>query len=406
MAWSLSCGPLSRALAAWHAANDNVVIIRNLSQSTSNGLARIEGTVHWEESDHPATCLFFESLGEAGQFWPDPNAFLIGCILPAWKDGERRILVDGALCPVLVRGLKVAVAMLGSWRPELNTRAPVIESTTGLLVRSPSSGQALSLLSCGVDSTAALRWNMLNIPSDHPESIRGVLVMAHVEKPTESAADLIAKSGGRLEAVKRVADSADVEPIPLVTNLLSLADGYFFTFAWHGAVLASIASLFSNRFRKGFLAGTHKAPDLKPWGSSALVDPYYSTAHFAIGYDGFESSRAEKLELLVDWEVGLSNLRVCQNDDGGSGNCGTCEKCIRTMIELVIINKLDSCDAFPRNDVDEALIWTLDEYDMINRWANRPWYEDMVIRLARCGRRDLSVALDAVLGAAASRGTT
>jgi hypothetical protein len=52
-------------------------------------------------------------------------------------------------------------------------------------------------------------------------------------------------------------------------------------------------------------------------------------------HDGGRFSRLEKVRDLVNWPTALGALRVCpaQLEDGG--NCGKCEKCLRTRLELL-----------------------------------------------------------------------
>ena len=53
------------------------------------------------------------------------------------------------------------------------------------------------------------------------------------------------------------------------------------------------------------------------------------------------------------WEVGrspvaLEHLRVCWENLEGAYNCGRCEKCIRTMVNLTVAGALDRCQTFDR----------------------------------------------------------
>src|SRR5262249_59102310 len=41
------------------------------------------------------------------------------------------------------------------------------------------------------------------------------------------------------------------------------------------------------------------------------------------------------------------SLRVCWENPDGAYNCGRCEKCLRTMINLLIAGALDRCPTFP-----------------------------------------------------------
>lgn len=72
-----------------------------------------------------------------------------------------------------------------------------------------------------------------------------------------------------------------------------------------------------------------------PWGSHPMTDPLLSSQNFRIIHDGAGYSRSEKLKVLTGWKVGLDNLRVCWVGNLTYKNCGKCEKCVRTRLNLL-----------------------------------------------------------------------
>ena len=71
-----------------------------------------------------------------------------------------------------------------------------------------------------------------------------------------------------------------------------------------------------------------------PWGGSPMTYSMLSNDGFKVIYDGGEYARTEKTKGIADWEVGLKNLRVCWQRPY-IGNCGVCEKCIRTKLNFL-----------------------------------------------------------------------
>jgi hypothetical protein len=300
-------------------------------------LSRVAARVSFEESDRPGFDLFAETQASFRRaFKPDPNALLLACLLPAWRAGERRILVDGPLCPVLVRDIFAALRTLACWYPELG-QWPSIESTR-YETKQAIPGPCVSLLSCGVDSLATLRQNSLCLPSDHPLRIAVAIPVVFCKSPAEGINQL---DGGRLPSARNVTADLGIEMCPVWTNLWWLVDhGSFFDLIWHGALYAFVASLFSGAYSGAYIAASFDGRQLfKPWGSSPLLDPYYSSSHFRIQHHGSNMSRLEKTALVANWPAGLNNLRVCQRDWDGTANCGGCEKCIRVMTTLVALGK-------------------------------------------------------------------
>ena len=58
-------------------------------------------------------------------------------------------------------------------------------------------------------------------------------------------------------------------------------------------------------------------------------------------------NRLEKLQTILNETPDLlENLRVCYLNPDGALNCGRCEKCLRTQLQLLICNSLDRCARF------------------------------------------------------------
>lgn len=370
--------------------------ISEMNKRGESGVVWVEARVTFEKVDKPPFTLFIETDPQFQEaLWADPNAFLIGCVLPAWRIGERRVKVEGSLCPVLCHNISVALATLKSWYPKQLGPAPEIEPSRGFRAFSPRHQEAVSLLSCGIDSLATLRWNKLHLPSDHPASIKGTILIAHDNYPEPSAEELNKHTGGRLVVASEIAADAGVDPIPVRTNIWWLVnDGYFYDEKWLGAVLSSIACYFSRRFHKAYIASGRV---LGPYGSHPMLDPYYSSAHFQIEHHGTHMSRLEKTALVAEWHTGLHNIRVCQNNNSGTSNCGTCGKCIETMTALVALDKLKECRSFPADDVSPELLNTVNEHDMIHSEYQAMYYWELVPMLERRDRHDLVTVIQQFL---------
>ena len=367
------------------------------------GKRRVAASVEWEDADRPSLGLFAETDADRREgFWPDPNAFLTACALPAWHAGERRVFIDGELCPVLHDRIAIVFATLQTWYPELGP-PPTIEAKR-YRAHSPLGRQAASYLSCGIDSLAILQMNRVQYPSQHPSSIKAVLCVDFLQEHNLAKDETAHQAQKRLASARTVASDAGVDAIPVTTNVLELdPDGNFFSFKWHGAALLFIGHLFSQRFHKVSLASTYDAAHLEPWGSHPLLDPYYGSAHLEIEHAGLHLSRLEKTRLVADWPVALDHMLVCQGQRSGDTNCGACEKCIRTMTALVALRRLDDSRAFPSSDVTPALLETVREYEMIYNDSQAAFYGELLQPLRDSGREDLAVVVDSILRSYHSR---
>jgi hypothetical protein len=134
--------------------------------------------------------------------------------------------------------------------------------------------------------------------------------------------------------------------IPIATNLRDL-DG--FGNRWgglsHGAALASIGHLVSNKFNHILIGSTHNYSHLSPWGSHPLVDPQFSSANTAIIHYGAASTRVEKMERICAVPEAARALRVCYKLQSAS-NCSRCSKCLRTMVTFDLLEKQDLAESF------------------------------------------------------------
>ncbi len=119
--------------------------------------------------------------------------------------------------------------------------------------------------------------------------------------------------------------------------------------AWkwaHGAALAAVGLLLSSSFRKMYIPASHTYDERFPWGSHSDLDPLWSTSRLAFVHDGAEATRSQKVAAISRSDVALQTLRVCLENHEGDYNCGRCEKCLRTMVNLRIAGVLDRCTSF------------------------------------------------------------
>jgi hypothetical protein len=368
---------------------------------------RVSATVTWEDSDRGSREVFFETTSEfADAITCDPHPFLLVSILRGMRHGERRIRVDGEICPVLKNGLVTAMTTLKNWyAPD----EPIVEIEARLRNApiAPKPDRAASMLSGGIDSLATIRANRVNVPRDHAWSIRDALVIYgfdlghqfddYADHYEANFTRQYAVFDRRMAGLREVADACGLNLIPIYTNTQSLCgDLDALSTQYHGADLAAIAHVFAGRITIASIGSSATVPNLCPWGSHPLLDPCYGSAELRILHADLEYTRLEKTELVADWDVALQNLRVCTGwkEDPQSPvlNCGRCEKCLRTMTGLVALGKLERTRAFAADDVT---------YDMLVDAVVNPieivdWYE-LIEPLRARGRNDLVRAIDTVM---------
>jgi hypothetical protein len=117
----------------------------------------------------------------------------------------------------------------------------------------------------------------------------------------------------------------------------------------HGAALAAVALGIQGFWGRAYIPATQDYANMYPTGSHPLLDPMWSTESVRIINDGAEATRIQKVQWKIACsDVALRHLRVCWENRDSKYNCGRCEKCIRTMVNLEIAGVLKECRSFDR----------------------------------------------------------
>ena len=374
--------------------------ISALRRERSNGRARVAADVVWEDADRPSRTVCFETdEGLADALSPSPDAFVTGCIVPAARHGERRIRVEGAVCPELREGLRGALTVLASWRaaprPEI-----AIEASEGFRPpprRNPP--RAAAFFSGGVDSLFTLRMNLLEIPREHPASIRdGILILGHDFGLPDSSPLEFERFDRRVASLSGLARECGIDLVPMRFNLRELDDDLdFYIHDFFGAALAAAGHALTARISALSIPSSYDLGHLLPCASHPLLDPNYASSALAIRHDGAGRTRLEKLAVVAEWPEGLRRLQTCnwRPPPRERLNCGACEKCLRTAVGLLVLGRLAEAETFSESDVSpealRALEWTT---------GFEEFWEELVVPLRRAGRDDLAAIVEEKLDAA------
>ena len=331
-----------------------------ISNLRREGGARVAATISWEDASRPALDLFFETDDEFGaDLTPDPNAFLVAAYFPAIRHGERRIAVEGAVSPRLRDGLLAVCDLFRAWYGGERFR-PRLEPASGFAPPAPGpTARAAAFLSGGIDSLFTLRKNRLEIPADHPASIRDLLWFEGRELPGFEGTPVERRRAEQLKAsLGEVARDTGANLVPVRTNVRHLdPDIRFFGYEFQGACLASLAHALAPRVSVVAFSSGWELANLIPWGTHPLVDPNLATEAVAVRHEGAAYGRAEKLRAIADWDAGLRNLTVCNDAPFAETlNCGACYKCVETMTLLLSEGLLAKATKFPFSDVTPGMI--------------------------------------------------
>ncbi|MGM0643872.1 MAG: hypothetical protein ACQETC_08870 [Thermodesulfobacteriota bacterium] len=362
--------------------------ITDLAREKQEDRTRISAKVEWEDCDEPRRDVFMETPDPYGESMAlNPEAFLVGCIIPALHFGEKRIQMDHDICPDLLEGLETVMAVMKMWTEGGFRPLSLDVGTKRNRDVRKSRNRSAMVFSGGIDSIATLQLNRRRYPETHPGYIRDCLFIHGFDIGGVRERGMKYHVFDRaMAAMKKITDHAGAELIPVYTNIRHLCDERdLWLNRFFGAVLAASAHSFSERFDRFSIASSYDLANLGPCGSHPLLDPEYSSFDLAIRHRDVAWTRIDKIKLVSEWPVALSNMRVCLANVKDRLNCGKCEKCVRTMTGLVAAGALEKSEAFVENDVAPDLF---DAFKITIR-HREPFYEELLPFLRERGRDDL-----------------
>lgn len=284
--------------------------------------------------------------------WADP--FLIGLLPLAMKLGQP-LHLEGPVSTRLAHGAVHYQHVMSTWWPDVFLPVPVNYSQLADRVDEPRPGGVGCCFSGGIDSWYAVSrlrpeaCPFLAFQITHALLING---FDQVDDPDDS---------GLARRLRNAFAEAlalwDVRLVQLDTNLKRFREAVLSRpeqISSFGSPLTACAHALAPGFGRFSLSGhaTYRYRELEPVGSHPLLDPHLSSDHLQIIHLGADRTRSEKLETLANDPAVQATLRVCFRPplfDRGSGmvlNCGTCEKCVRTVVMLDIMGRLDDFPTF------------------------------------------------------------
>ena len=393
--------------------------IENLRSDRKGDRARVTATVIWEDCNRSAYDLYFETAVDFADYLVcNPDAFFLGCVIPAMHYGETRLFIDAEICPEVRNGMVTVMSWLRLWFRGGVGELVRLETRTRGALRQPAVERAGFFFSGGVDSFATFRKNRLTVPPGHSRYFQDGVVAFGLDIDDPQAFAHV------LSHLSAVAKQAEIRLIPVYTNVYlpyrKEDAGNKFSFwmlEFHGAALAAIAHALAGRLTNVSIASTGSIPILRYLGAynipnigtHPLLDHNFSSAELLIHHDGVELSRLDKIRLIADWDLALNNLRVCnkfRQYSHDSLNCGRCEKCVRTKLALFALGALDRVNLFADRDLSIELVKAAIQIapSQPGEYTKAIYYWDLLEPLARNGRDDLARVIRRKLRSARRQG--
>ena len=289
------------------------------------------------------------------------DAFLIPGLL-AGMYFQEDIEIRGTVSPRLAYNLNEYQYLLNFRMPKAVTPVEIkYDQLTPLLANTEAVGTTFS---GGVDSLFTL-WK--HLPKNQPYTdyqITHALFILGFDILNADRQKYQSVYSGYSEALKQI----NVELITLETNLVSLIMPRMRFVHFYGPVLIGAAHVFGKLFNKFLIPSSRDYWQLQTWTSSSdpTTDPLLSTESLEIIHHGAAYRRVEKIEAISDWKLSHDYLRVCQSakPDDRMMNCSRCEKCVRTMIPIYALGKMDKFKTFVKPFTsNRQILWWARKFD-------------------------------------------
>jgi hypothetical protein len=341
------------------------MIVTKIRLEESNDHCLLTARLRSESGDGTETDLWFRfppALRSLLTTAADP--FFIALLLPAMVL-EKRLVIEGDVCPRLLESSAQIQDIFALWVKNAR-QIPIDVGRRASPALRPGRGTG-SMFSGGVDSFHTLL--------KHRDNLTHLILIDRFDRKM-TASDAVSRT--TREHAARVANDFGKELLILQSNARLLYGSNQVKWSYyHGVVLAAMGIALANVLHTVLIPASHTYEQLQPWGTHPLLDPLWSTLATRIIHDGAEATRSQK---VMNWicrsELALRSLRVCPNP-GDDYNCGQCEKCLRTMIQIYLAGKLGSSPVFPATLPVEAI-----EGQMLTRIGLYQYTEENIALLA------------------------
>ena len=313
--------------------------------------------------------LWFRVPHPAGPARPHGDAFLVALLLPAMA-AHATLTIDAPVSASLLDNLEQAQRLLLDWNPRNPwARLHRVTIRPARIEEAPAGADTTGLFfSGGVDSM----YSLLHAERETGHRIDTLLFVQGFDVPL-SAKALAASIETELRAAAAVAGR------PLITIRTNLRHATDRAVTWemeHGAALAAVGHLLGHIAQRWVLSSADAYLSNAVYGTNRELDPLWSRKGLTLVTVGIGVDRATKLAALAGEPLARQHLLVCWQDRPTAANCGRCPKCVRTSLQLLVIDALERFRTLPSH-VDPALV-----ANVLAEPAHRQFiWEDLLKRL-------------------------
>jgi len=312
------------------------------------GRLRLYGEVVYDDPVRQPEEYWFDVPEGYADYLSDSGNPWLACLIPLAVTLGEPLRLCRPVDRRMFDGVQQLMRIWKCWYPHLHIVPIEVDLVNMAGASTPS--QTAVFFSGGVDSLfSTLRYSE-GAPLSSPPGIDDLIFVWGFDIPLQNG-----------EAFARVRDSFKRASAELHKELVDVATSLRTTYwrlaDWgllaHGCGLISTGLVLEKRYCQLLVASSDGYFVMHPWGSHPVTDPLLSTNCTKVIHDGATFDRVEKTELVASSEVARRYLRVCWRS-GTDQNCGSCEKCYRTMLTLELLGALNRCPTFRGKRLDVA----------------------------------------------------
>lgn len=275
---------------------------------------------------------FFELAGQNNA--PSPRVLdgFMFIFLQYAMEHVHRYVVRGPLSARCMRNAQIFQEAWHKWLPDRFKPVEIIPET--ILEEKEfhysKNSRAICAFSGGVDATfLALRHGRREFGASS-YNLDTVVTVHGYDFPLDN----VEAFNGLLRRTDSLLKNLGLERRILRTNIRSFqVQNWEFTY---GAHIACAMHQYSQDFEYGLIGSSAPYDSMiNAWGSSPATDYLLSGDDLEIVHDGAGYSRTEKIQYLLKTPDAIPGLNVCWEGQQESGNCGACEKCLRTRLNFL-----------------------------------------------------------------------
>jgi hypothetical protein len=160
-----------------------------------------------------------------------------------------------------------------------------------------------------------------------------------------------------------------IDLIPLETNIFSIIHHRLSIYQFYGPLVVCMGLSLAELFQRFYIpsSGDYDYLEKVSYTSDPFADRLLSTDTLQVIHHGSTHRRVEKVEELADWDIPQNLLWVCIRDkrEKESWNCSRCEKCVRTMIALYALGKMDQYKTFAKPfKTNRDILWWIRKFSL------------------------------------------